>query len=355
MPFTLGGDGNILPPRKNQNNGLGAPMAPSAPLAQTSQPAFIEPDLKVRAADQATKLPAGTPSNVFAIARRKAKTLPQAVQSAIAQSGGAVIPLANVRVGQPVRPAVTQTQQPAADAGYRGPSLMAPQSGTVDRARLCAMVFVLEAAKRSRGLEINGNSLTPEQVAAVAVKLLSPLKALLDSGKIPAEDYAACVAAYCKRFGCEEVTVPPPASFTPPTEPQPAPPPAREPPPAQPPANASIPPASDMVSMPPPPPPPQSPPPANGSGITPFVPSTPPPEPPQPPMILPIIKPAEKKSSSSLWWLVALIGGGLLIKKLSAVKVVGAAMAGAPLIAELESDEPESEENEPEEAHENEE
>ena len=60
-------------------------------------------------------------------------------------------------------------------------------------------------------------------------------------------------------------------------------------------------------------------------------------------MILPIIKPAEKKSSSSLWWLVALIGGGLLIKKLSAVKVVGAAMAGAPLIAELESDEPESE------------
>jgi hypothetical protein len=298
----------------------------------------VQPDLQVRAPAEPTQLPQGTPSNVFTIARRRAKTLPQAVQSAIAQSGGAVVPIANIKVARERLAPMAPVAKSAPSNEYSGPSVMTSEPAAIDVARLCPIVFILEAAKRSRGLEISGRSLTPEQVALAASKLLDPVQKMLESGRIPADAYAACQRHYCKRFGCaEDAPVEPPA---PPAQDTSSTPPASSPP---------APPAQDMVSPPVPPAPPA--PASGGGGITPY---TPPPredliivEPPIMPLVM-----TEPKKSNTLWWLVALIAGGLLIKKLSAVKVVGAAMAGAPLIAELESDE--SEANEAAEAHESE-
>jgi hypothetical protein len=79
------------------------------------------------------------------------------------------------------------------------------------------------------------------------------------------------------------------------------------------------------------------------------------PVPTRPPPIISLVRPetprvgvieeaAPAKKSNALWWLVALIGGGLIIKKLAAVKVVGAAVAGVPLIAEMTPDEDDEEE-----------
>jgi hypothetical protein len=367
MPFTLGGDGTILPPRKKQENRLGAPLVrsgidrpgmsradssqSSSSTVQQSAPAFVQPDLKVRAPAEPTQLPQGTPANVFPIARRRAKTLPQAVQSAIAQSGGAVVPIANIKVARERPRMMTPAAQGTSDSGYRGPSVQARPTAPadVDLARLCPVVFILEAAKRSRGLEIAGRSLTAEQVATAAAKLVGPVQKLIEEGKIPADSYADCQRQYCKRFGCaDEAPAAPPAQDT--TTAPPPPPPAQEPPATPPPASSPpAPPAQDMVSPPPPPPPPA--PSSGGGGITPYVPPTRDDLIVVEPPIMPLVKP-EPKKSNTLWWLVALIAGGLLIKKLSAVKVVGAAMAGAPLIAELESDESESQE--PSEAHESE-
>lgn len=364
MPFTLGGDGTILPPRKSESTRLGS-------MRQ-----------EVRPSAQPTVLPQNTPSNVVSIAKRKSKTLPQAVQSAIAKSGGTVIPIANIQSQQPASPQapVLQRRQQSAPPQSGSTPFSAP---AIDAERLCLMVFILEAAKRNRSLDVGNKTLTVAQVAAAAAKLVESMKAAIKSGQIDANAYAKCAELYCKRYGCQDTLT---ASRQPPPQPsgtsclktdrpcpqgftcdassglcvpvggatpQPAPP--RPAPPAPPPQPAPPTPQPVTPTPQPTPPAPQPAPPApqpsSGGGITPYyvIPDDTNVEPP------PAVEPAKKKSSNTLWWLVALIGGGLLIKKLAAVKVIGAAVAGAPIIAELEGDEPEEpEEHEAEAAHESE-
>lgn len=331
MPFTLGGDGTILPPRKTRTD---------SSVVQTSQPAFVEPDLRVRAAPDGTQLPQGTPANVFSIARRKARTLPEAVQSAIARSGGRVMPLPNIRVaGNGASNSLGDTQdfelERRTPTGITATSSDAAEqpaesggAAVVPLDRLCPLVFVLEAAKRNRSVEISGAAFSAEQVAAAAAKLVEPVQKMLEAGTIRADDYAACVEKYCAEYGCApskqapvEERVSPEMSVAP-EERAPAPAPAPEPP--------LLPPPSFLPA-------------ATDRGVDPAGPRRESVAPMQ------IMQAPPKQGSGTLWWLVALIAAGVIVKKLSDVKVVGAAMAGSPLIAELESD---AAEHEPEEAQE---
>lgn len=312
MSFSIGGDGPFLPPRKQKPQGLGAAKdrATPKPVVQESAPAFTEPGVQVAAGDQTVKLPIDTPRNVVDIgSRRKFKNLSEAAQTAIAKSAGTVVPVANIRDDRaPFQP----SQQPPADATQ---ATLPPPSGNVDADKLCKAVFILQAARYGHTLDVDGKLFSVEQVRSAAEKVAPALQRALKEGRVSPEQVQACADAYCRQFSCAAPSqTMPPDQVSPPAPPAPA---AREET------------AAPVVVAPAPTPAPSS-----GGGIVRFV----APAAPRDEEVAVSVQKLEKKSSSSLWWLVALIGAGILVKKLSAVKVIGAAVAGVPLIAELESD-----------------
>jgi hypothetical protein len=83
MSFTLGGSGDILPPRKASPKPIVISPAPapspsggvsargeSRQAVQTSDPAFTEPGIRVASDGQTARLPIDTPKNVVDIGNR---------------------------------------------------------------------------------------------------------------------------------------------------------------------------------------------------------------------------------------------------------------------------------------------
>lgn len=332
MSFSLGGDGTFLPPRKNQqadNTGLGAGFrtpggpsdrTPSGRVVQQSEPAFDEPGIKVRSGDQSVRLPIDTPKDVARIATRKPKSVAEAAQSAVAQASGVVIPLANFRDLKPRGD--TQPAVPGRDAtvtNLRTPGVARTKKAVVPAAvdpsgksaeALCRLVFIVQAAKFGHALEYAGKTYSIEQVVSAAPKAAMTLDAALKTGKVSVDAIEACIRLYCQQNSCKlpsqtgtENVVDQPATTSVNTPPMLAPPVKDDP----------------------------------GTSITPFATST--------PKLLQKEEPAApaEKKSNALWWVLGLAAAALLVKKLAAVKVVGAAVAGAPLIAELDGDEDEDE------------
>jgi len=323
MSFTLGGDGTILPPRKSTPKPTlppGTKLVPQDALpsvgvsargesrqaVQTSEPAFTEPAVRVASDGQTARLPIDTPKNVVEIGnRRRFRSVQEVAQSAVAKSGGTVIPLDNIRDSG------TRTVTPAARA-------VAPTAASPE-ARLCQLVFVTQAAKYGHVLEVGGKAYSVEQVRAAAPNIVAMLEKGVRDGQVSLEQIKACVDAYCKQASC----VPPSQTGT---------------------SNVIDQPAAASVNAP---------------AAPPAAPATAPMSPaPLISLVRPAPAPAEvavieevpkaKSSSKALWWILALAGGALLLKKLAGVKVIGAAMAGTPLVAELESDDENEEEDEPE-------
>jgi hypothetical protein len=305
MSFTLGGPGTILPPRKKQSD--------QGSVVQESAPAFTEPGIRVVSDGQTNRLPIDTPKNVIEIGSRKRfRSLPEVVQTAIAKSGGVVVPIANLRAAPQRRLGATPS--------------------TLKTDLLCTMVFIVEAARCKRGLSVTAGTKTvtktPEEIAEYAVeKVIPALNAIMAAKPELADVVAQCQADYYTKYGkCgKDGRTRPPAEESPKQE--------------KPPVSEDLPPSPPVSEEVPPEPPPAPPAP------------TPEPPPPAPPVIVipetpPVVEEKKKQGMGNLWWLVALIGGGLLIKKLAAVKVIGAAVAGVPLVAEMDDS------DETEEAHE---
>jgi hypothetical protein len=319
MSFSLGGDGTFLPPRKSTPKPSLPPGTTPVPqdalpsigvsargesrqAVQVSEPAFTEPAVRVASDGQTARLPIDTPKNVVEIGNRKRfRNVQEVAQSAIAKSGGTVVPLENIRDSG------TRAATPSARA-------VAPTAASPE-ARLCQLVFVTQAAKFGHSLEVAGKAYSVEQVRAAAPKIVAMLEKGVRDGKISVDQIKACVDAYCKQASC----VPPSQTGT---------------------SNVVDQPAAASVNAP------------AASALAPVA---------APPLIS-LVKPtpevavieevpaAPAKKSNALWWILALAGGALLLKKLAGVKVIGAAMAGAPLIAELESED--DDEDEEEDAHE---
>lgn len=315
MSFTLGGDGTILPPRKKKD-GLDRVTG----VVEQSAPAFTEPGIRVISDGQTNRLPMDTPKNVVEIGSRKRfRSLPEAVQSAVAKSGGVVIPIANLR-----------DTQDAGIAAKKSTPYSTP--GVVDKSNLCRLVAITEAARRGAPLKIGNTTYSVDQVKAAAVPILAVLQKALDAGLITAEDIARCRKIANDTggggggdagtgtgggdtgtgTGTDTGTGTGTGTDT---------------------GDGGGAGTGDG---------------SGGGGGGTGQDTTPPAD------------EKKKEGLGNLWWLVALIGGGLLIKKLAAVKVIGAAVAGVPLVAEMddseETEESEQEEHgEPPEAHDSEE
>lgn len=323
MSFSLGGNGTFLPPRpKKADESLGsmriqpkqADRTSSGRVVQTSEPAFDEPGIKVRSGDQSVRLPIDTPKNVTQIANRVPKNLQEAAQSAVAKSSGVVIPLANFRDLKP-KGAVSQPAVPGRDGSLRTPGLVRRRTAKVpvaaaaagkDTEALCRLVFIVQAAKYGHALEAGGKTYSVEQVVSAAPKAAQTLDAALKAGKTTVEAIEACVRLYCQQNSCSLPSQTGTSNVVDDTtSPQVN---------AQPPMVLAPPVADDPTKS-----------------ITPYMTST-------PKMLQKdgLVQPEEK--SNALWWLLGGVAALLLVKKLAGVKVIGAAMAGAPLVAELDDD-----------------
>lgn len=327
MSFSLGGDGTFLPPRKNQqadNTGLGAGFrtpggpsdrTPSGRVVQQSDPAFVEPGIKVRSGDQSVRLPIDTPKNVTEIANRPPKNVREAAQSAVAKASGVVIPLANFRdlkpkgaVSQPAIPGtVTNLRTPgiARNAKAKVPTFAVSEGKAAET--LCRLVFIVQAAKFGHSLEYTGKTYSIEQVVSAAPKAAMTIDAALKAGKASVEAVDACVRLYCTQNSCNLPSQTGTSNVVDQS------------------ASNSVNTLAPVIRDDP------------GTSITPYTTST--------PKLLQKEEPAApaEKKSNALWWVLGLAAAALLVKKLAAVKVVGAAVAGAPLIAELDGDEDEDE------------
>lgn len=325
MSFTLGGGGNFLPPRPKKQADRPTTQTSSGRVVQQSDPAFVEPGLKVRAGDQSVRLPIDTPKNVTQIANRRPKNIAEAAQSAVAKSSGVVIPLANFRDLKP-KGAVSQPAIPGAGAtvtNLRTPGVGRTKKAVVPAAvdqsgkaaeTLCRLVFIVQAAKFGHALEYAGKTYSVEQVVSAAPKAAMALDAALKSGKASVDAIEACVRLYCQQNSCKlpsqtgtENVVDQSAATSVNTTPG---------------ATTGQPPIAPVVVGPT----------TTGSGITPYLPD-------EPVRLIKKDEPKDEKKSNALWWVLGLAAAALLVKKLAAVKVVGAAVAGAPLIAELDGDE----------------
>jgi hypothetical protein len=245
---------------------------------------------------QTARLPIDTPKNVVEIGnRKKFRNVQEAAQSAIAKSGGTVIPISNIR-----------------DSGTRtvAPSTRAATPTQRDLSgQVCQVVFILQAAKFGHTLTVDGKTYSIEQVRDAAPRAAQMLDAAIKSGRVTQAQVKECVDGYCRQASCAL----PSQTGTSNVLDQPAAASVNEAAPArtsQPPLITLLPPPAPRVAL------------------------------------TEVAEPAKK--SHALWWLVALIGGGLLIKKLASVKVVGAAVAGVPLVAELSAEEDEEEEEDEE-------
>jgi hypothetical protein len=305
---------------------------------QQSVPAFTEPGVRVAAGQQAVRLPIDTPKNVVEIANRQPTTLLEAAQSAVAKSSGVVIPLANFRdIAPREQSAGLGVMRAPAAAAKPAPGSAAKAIGTRSRAAvprlavqspaaqtLCRLVAIVQATKYGHSLEFGGKAYAVEQVASMAPKAQDAINRGINSGAVTQPMIDACIKAYCATNACSLPSQTGTSNVV------------RDS--AGPEVNAGaavatvIAAGAGAAAMASGGGSPAAGGGAGGSGITPYVPAV--------PLVVAKPPPAPAKSNTA-WWLVALIGGGLLIKKLAAIKVIGASMAGAPLVAELDGDEDE--------------
>jgi hypothetical protein len=172
---------------------------------------------------------------------------------------------------------------------------------------VCNAVFVVQAAKCGRGLQIGKSRLSAEDIQKAASQAEAMIDAALRAGTTTEKDIAQCVELYEIQYGsCASIPAAPPAL-----------------PPAAPPISSG---GGGSGG-------------GGGGGL--FIPE-----------VLPGggggsggagggaggDETTAQKKGLSIWWLVAIIGGGLLIKKLAQTKVIGAAVAGVPLIAGMDED-----------------
>jgi hypothetical protein len=423
MSFTLGGPGDILPPRPSQpssrqiadqqSGGFQDPRKQPVRQPQSAVQQSVPRDVASRttpdvaAGKQPVTIPQSRGATVTRIADRKPANKSEAIQSAIAQATGNVIPLPNIKAvtdsvragamlpggswAQPVTngsglsrgggfvdPTKTAT---AADisrgnrsTGTVGSELsQAAQRKGITKDALCNAVGIVEAQRHGNSITISLNNGLMKELSGEALKTAARessdlIKAAVRAGDVTERDVADCQSEYCKRARCgtdhSTGTAEKPAADAPVVTPPPATPPASDT------ATGTATTGStgtatstDTTTIPDSMLPPALPPVTNGGGggggAAPptLVLLQPPALPDEPVRVLPIVKgDAEAKTGMStatkgFLWVAAGVATYLLFKKLSGVKVVGAAMAGVPLIADLGDLDGEEEDGDEDEGH----
>lgn len=388
MSFSLGGPGDILPPRPKQpsnqptsrqiadqqSGGFQDPRSQPVkqPLVQESVPrdTASRTTPNVAAGKQPVTVPQGRGASVTRIADRKPTTKREAIQSAIAQATGNVIPLPNIKAvtdsvragamlpgGNWAQP-VTNGSGLSRGGGFVDPTKTATATGITRRGdvgtasgelsqaaqrkgitkdALCNAVGIVEAQRHGNSITISLNNGSMKELSGEALKTAARessdlIKAAVRAGDVTERDVADCQAEYCKRARCgtdhSTGTAEKPAADAPVVTPPPA-------PAATDTATGTATTGSTGT--------------ATSTGTT-TIPDSmlPPALPPAttdnlPPTVsiepLVIAKDAPKTGMSTatkgFLWVAAAVAAYTLFKKLSGVKVVGAAMAGVPLIADL--------------------
>lgn len=349
MSFSLGGPGDILPPRSKPQDSFKDPRSQPVkqPLVQESVPLDVPPTTKpsVAAGPQPVTVPQGRPASVTNIADRRAKTKSEAVQSAIAQATGNVIPLPNIKkVTDTLRAGMMNPGGSWSQPVNNGGRPAGPRRPGLSKEGLCTAVGIVEAQRHGNSITISGNEgkmrlLAGEELVSAAKSAAALVQKALDAGDVSKQDIADCQAEYCKRAQCKAdhstgAAEKPPANA----------PPVPTPPVVTDTGSGGTAPATTTSEIPDALLPPALPP-ATTDALPPTV------------SVEPLaIKKDEPKAdgmspaSKGFLWVAALVMAGVLIKKLSAVKVVGAAVAGVPLVADMGDDE-EDEDGDEDEGH----
>lgn len=341
MSFTFGGTGDILPPRPKQSGSTPG----SQPLVQESVPRDVSPQTTpdVDSGGMPVTIPQGRSTTVLRLVGRKPTTKKEAIQSAIAQSTGNVIPLPNIKdITDALKAGVMRPngtwRAPVGPGGPRGGvNMNAPptQRRGLTKAGLCTAVGIIEAQRHGNSITLSGNKgqmrvLSGAELIASAQSSAAIVAAAIVAGSITQQDIADCQAEYCKRAQCPAnhsagaATMPTPPDSTTTT------------------SSTGTAASTSTIEIPDsmlPPSLPQ----ALGADVT----STPA-LPDAGVSVLPFVKAPETGVSPAVkgfLWVFGGVAAYLLFKKLSGVKVVGAAMAGVPLIADLgDGDDAEDEE-----------
>jgi hypothetical protein len=226
--FSLGGPGDILPPRKKE---FKDPR--QQPL---KQPVFVDNSHYAQPAPAGTSSGSAVMNPAAALATQAAVISQAAERGAVdVQSSAQVISLADRRIAskdakvksaftafqREYIPSLTKTGSPVlneSDGGPRGMRVAEPQGKQIPCVTLCDAVYIVTAAKFSRAVTVNwflrggkplglgaqqqacgAATFNAEQVKSLAPKMQTYIDTVL---KPSSQDVAECIAKYCKQYGC---------------------------------------------------------------------------------------------------------------------------------------------------------